>query len=144
MLRAFLAVCFDRVWALLVTFNTWEYRFIPFRYQQDAFINRKVKENRKRSRLTKAFSSNSATILQSFKADANSRNQVERQSSELVKPISSLLNQVRIEIFIYVVGSADTKRIIAFRYALQGVVYMIRVHTFYRTRTTKKAMKKTK
>ena len=63
-----------------------------FRFQQDAFINRKVKETRKRSRLTKAFNSNSSNILQSFTKPP--RNATEKQSQELVKPISNLLNQV--------------------------------------------------
>ena len=62
------------------------------RFQQDAFINRKVKETRKRSRLTKAFNSNSSNILQSFTKPP--RNATEKQSQELVKPISNLLNQV--------------------------------------------------
>lgn len=64
-----------------------------YSFQQDAFINRKVKETRRRSRMTNAISSNSANILQSFKK--SSRTLIEKQSSDLVKPISNLLSQVR-------------------------------------------------
>ena len=71
--------------------STYGFIFI-LRFQQDAFINRKVKETRKRSRLTKAFNSNSSNILQSFTKPP--RNATEKQSQELVKPISNLLNQV--------------------------------------------------
>ena len=65
-------------------------------FQQDAFINRKVKETRKRSRLTNAFSSKSANILQNF--NKSSRNLIEKQCSDLVKPISNLLAQVKLVI----------------------------------------------
>ena len=43
--------------------------------------------------MTNAISSNSANILQSFKK--SSRTLIEKQSSDLVKPISNLLSQVK-------------------------------------------------
>ena len=64
-----------------------------YSFQQDAFINRKVKETRRRSRMSNAISSNSANILQTLKK--SSRKLIEKQSNDLVKPISNLLSEVR-------------------------------------------------